>query len=195
MRKEIYATLYHKISTNDKPQHDRCPAGEDSWCSWQQAKVSDTLPLHEHKAAMSMTVFNAVQKIYEDLTADELLSRCLGGYTQNANESLNSVVWSMAPKCISSGKNIVDIATDIAAITYNDGLTGLLEVMSTLELVISTKLYEYCLEVDEKRVKAANRASSNFKKSAKKDLTSVRKKSEEENLNLEGVFYGAGIAE
>jgi len=33
MKKEIWATLYHKISTDDNPQHDRCPDGENSWCS------------------------------------------------------------------------------------------------------------------------------------------------------------------
>ena len=30
IRKEIFATLYHKISTDQKPQHDRCPKGQDS---------------------------------------------------------------------------------------------------------------------------------------------------------------------
>lgn len=31
MRKEIWATFYHKISTDSKPQHDFCPTGENSW--------------------------------------------------------------------------------------------------------------------------------------------------------------------
>lgn len=122
MRNEIYATLYHKISSDEKPQHDKCPVGTDSWCSWQRAKASHTLDVYTHKPAMSMQVFDAVQKIYEDLTRDDLLSRCLGGFTQNANESLNAVVWTIAPKAISSGKAVVDIATDIATITYNDNI-------------------------------------------------------------------------
>jgi len=33
MRNEIWATLFHKISTDEKPQHEKCPAGADSWCS------------------------------------------------------------------------------------------------------------------------------------------------------------------
>ena len=33
MYKEIYATLYQTISTDEKPQQDRCPVGEDSWRS------------------------------------------------------------------------------------------------------------------------------------------------------------------
>ncbi|XP_011866020.1 PREDICTED: uncharacterized protein LOC105561015 [Vollenhovia emeryi] len=135
MRKEIYAALYHKISTDEKPQHDGCPVGADSWCSWQKAKASHTLEIYTHKPAVPMQVFHAVQKIYEDLTREDLLSRCLGGFTQkNANESLNAVVWSIAPKAISSGESVVDIATNIAVISYNCGFRGLLDVMSTLQL-------------------------------------------------------------
>lgn len=35
MKKAILATLYHKISTNEKPQHHLCPEGPRSWCAWQ----------------------------------------------------------------------------------------------------------------------------------------------------------------
>lgn len=195
MRKEIYATLYHKISTDENPQHDRCPEGEDSWCSWQRAKASHTLELYTHKPAMPMQVFDAVQPIYKDLTREDLLSRCLGGFTQNANESLNSIVWSIAPKTISSGKTVVDIATDIAVITFNCGFQGLLDVMSTFQLKINTQLYNFVMEVDRRRVTAANRSASNNLKNTRKDLASLRKEAQEQNECLEGQLYGAGIAE
>jgi len=47
------------------------------------------------------------------LTADDLLTRCIGGFTQNSNESLNSTVWAMAPKTLNSSKKIIDIAVNI----------------------------------------------------------------------------------
>jgi len=119
----------------------------------------------------------------------------LGGFTQNANESLNSVVWSIAPKVISSGKTIIDIATDVAVITFNDGYQGLLDIMSILGLKIGTEIYNFCMMIDERRIKAANRSSFKNRKDARKDLTSARKESEEQILNLEGLLYGPGIAE
>lgn len=151
--------------------------------------------MYTHKPAMPLLVFNAVQKIYEDLTREELLSRCLGGFTQNANESLNSVVWSIAPKAISSGKAVVDIATNVAVITYNGGFSSLLDVVSTLELKISPELHNYAMEIDQHRVRAANRSSSINRKSTRKDLTALRKETDELNSNVEGQLYGAGIAE
>lgn len=33
MKDAIWATFYHKISTNNKPQHVYCPTGADSWCT------------------------------------------------------------------------------------------------------------------------------------------------------------------
>ncbi|GFW34690.1 hypothetical protein TNCV_953181 [Trichonephila clavipes] len=32
MKKAIYATLHHSIPTDQKPQHSKCPIGDDSWC-------------------------------------------------------------------------------------------------------------------------------------------------------------------
>lgn len=103
MKNEIWSTLYHKISTDSTSQHDRCPAGEESWCSWQKAKATDSLDSYVHKAPMSDEVFKTIKSVYEELSNDDLLTRCLGGYTQNNNESFNTTVWALAPKIVSSG--------------------------------------------------------------------------------------------
>ena len=52
-----------------------------------------------------------IRPIYQDLSNDDLLTRCLGGHTQNANDSFNSTVWRMAPKHLHSGLKIVEIAS------------------------------------------------------------------------------------
>jgi len=49
--------------------------------------------------------------------------------------------------------------------------------------------------IDERRIKAANRSSFKNRKDARKDLTSARKESDEQILNLEKLLYGPGIAE
>ena len=37
MRDAVRATFYHAICTDETPQHDRCPVGDDSWCFYQKA--------------------------------------------------------------------------------------------------------------------------------------------------------------
>lgn len=186
MKEEIWATLFNKISTDDDPQHDKCPIGEKSWCSWQKAKALNQLADYKHKPSMKITVFNAIKPAYEELSRDDLLNRCLGGYTQNNNESFNSVVWSIAPKTSSSGKLIVDIAADIAVCTFNDGLSSLMHIMELLHLQIGQSCYNFCQETDTNNIKTAERAMSEKAKEARKSSRSFRKEAEEADINLEG---------
>ncbi|GFV57006.1 uncharacterized protein TNCV_1678871 [Trichonephila clavipes] len=44
MKTAIYATLFHSISTDQKPQHFKCPTGKDSWCFFQAALARGEIP-------------------------------------------------------------------------------------------------------------------------------------------------------
>jgi len=195
MRNDIWATLFHKLLTDEVPQHDKCPNGVDSWCSWQRAKALGTLYEYQHKTPLSQQIFDAVKPIYEDLSRDDLLNRCLGGFTQNSNESFNSMVWSIAPKTLSSGKKIVDIATNIATCIFNDGLSSIMAIMEVLQLTVGHNCHNFCVETDARRVKAAERSRTDAAKDARRASTSFRKEEQEKNIDVEGQLYGAGIAE
>lgn len=47
MKEAIWTTFYHYSSTDEKPQHKKCPEGSDSWCSWQRAKAGGTLKTYK----------------------------------------------------------------------------------------------------------------------------------------------------
>ncbi|XP_014486301.1 PREDICTED: uncharacterized protein LOC106750446 [Dinoponera quadriceps] len=195
MKKEIWATLYHKLSTDEKPQHNRCPSDADSWCTWQSAKATNILASYSHKKPLNEEVFKAIQPIYEELTNDDLLTSCLGAYTQNSNESFNSTVWNLAPKNFSSGKMVLDIATDIVVCTFNDGISSVMNIMKVLNLSIGPNCYNFCLEVDALQVDQAKRSMSEVAKIARANIQSVRKSKDEENIAIESQLYGAGIAD
>ncbi|XP_067208399.1 uncharacterized protein [Linepithema humile] len=195
MRDAIWATLYHKISTDKNSQHDNCPQGADSWCSWQKAKAASKLHEYTYKEPLSDIVYQAIKPIYENLSTDDLLTRCLGGYTQNNNESLNALVWSIAPKRNSAGKIITDIATDVAICSFNDGYTSLMQIMQVMNIIVGTNCNNYCVEADEHRIKKAKHSLTDAAKEARKDLKHARKKSDEADEEAEGQLYGAGIAD
>lgn len=52
MKTEIWATLLHKSSTDAKPQHENCPPGPNSWCTWQVANANNQLSEYTHKPAL-----------------------------------------------------------------------------------------------------------------------------------------------
>ncbi|KYN13186.1 hypothetical protein ALC57_14630 [Trachymyrmex cornetzi] len=195
MKNDIWATLYHKISTNEKPQHDKCPVGENSWCLWQKSKASNTLHNFSHKTALPDTVFNAIKPIYDELSNDDLLNRCLGGFTQNSNESFNATVWSMAPKFRSSGKTVLDIAGNLAVCTFNDGISSIMNVMKALDMTVGTNCYNFCVAADKLRIHLSDRLLSEAAKEARIALKSARKEEEAMNINMEGQLYGPGIAD
>ncbi|XP_015187388.1 PREDICTED: uncharacterized protein LOC107072161 isoform X3 [Polistes dominula] len=121
MYNAIWETYYHYCSTDEKPQHEMCPGGEGSWCSWQQALATDTLSSYTYDyTTLSADVAEVIYPIYEDLSNVKLLERCVGGFTQNNNESYNQLIWKKTPKIVPCGSKVVEIAAYIAAGMFNE---------------------------------------------------------------------------
>ena len=100
MKNAILATLYHAVSTDTKPQHQLCPKGGTSWCFYQAALSQNRKPESHTKCvgtAIKPEFLKFLLPIYERLTSEDLLRRCTG-LTQNANESLHSVIWKKCSK-------------------------------------------------------------------------------------------------
>lgn len=144
---------------------------------------------------MNDDVFTAVKPVYEELSRDELLSRCLGGFTQNTNESFNAVLWVIAPKTVHSSKAIVDIAANITVCKFNDGLHSIMEIMQVLNITIESTCYNFCVEADERRIRGAERAMTEQAKEARRQQISTRKATNSGDINVEGQLYDAGIAD
>ena len=124
MKTAILATLYHCSSTDDKPQHTKCPALPDSWCFYNRAIAlgkqtgSHTKNVH---TPLSIQVLTKIIPVYQRLASNALLERCLEGRTQNFNESLHSMIWNRCPKHKSASKRKVEIAVASAVTEFNFG--------------------------------------------------------------------------
>ncbi|MPD01864.1 hypothetical protein E2C01_097409 [Portunus trituberculatus] len=60
-------------------------------------------------------------KIRFQLSADDMMLKCLAGRTQNRNESLHSITWRICPKHKNVNKPMLDFATAQAVANYNTG--------------------------------------------------------------------------
>lgn len=189
MKKAIMATFLHMCSTDENPQHHYCPTGITSWCKWQSSQA--TGQNYVHPPPLHADVQKHLLPIYEDLSRDDLLTRCLGGYTQNANESFNALVWRLAPKHLHCGPKTVEIAAYIAATVFNDGFTSVLKMMKCLELTIGSSANNYAQKIDEDRVERQNQRSESCTKEARLAKKMELAKQEEG----EELLYGPGIAD
>ena len=138
-------------------------------------KATNSLGDYQHQQPIHKEVFEAIKPVYEELSKDDLLTRCIGGFTQNSNESFNSTVWAMAPKSISSGKIVLDIVTNIATCVFNDGFSTILHVIDTMGMKIGPNSYNLCMEVDAERIKRAEESLSEGAREARIALKALRK--------------------
>ncbi|GBO37263.1 hypothetical protein AVEN_261938-1 [Araneus ventricosus] len=104
MRKDIWTIWMHFVSTDADLQHHFCPTGENSWCKYNQAKFKNCLEKFKHKSSVPRAVMDTIKPIFKALSNPTLLNRCLGGKTQNTNESLNSLIWNFCSKNTNSSK-------------------------------------------------------------------------------------------
>ena len=70
-----------------------------------------------------------------------------------------------------------------------------MEIMQVLNLTIGSTCYNFCIEADELRIRAAERAMTEEAKEARRQQISNRKATNDKDVNLEGQLYGAGIAD
>ncbi|CAB3247586.1 unnamed protein product [Arctia plantaginis] len=113
-------------------------SGENSWCSYQKALATTGVENFKHDyTPLPLDVIEAIKPIYEDLSKDELLERCLVGFNQNVNESLNQLIWRIALKKLSGSRQIVEFASYVAACTFNEGAGAFLTFLSDMNVSVS----------------------------------------------------------
>ena len=78
-----------------------------------------------------------------------LLLRCLFGYLQNVNESLNSLVWKHAPKHRFKGPQVVEIAAMSAVLAFNCGTASRQDVMKAANIPGGEFTLEGCKKMRE----------------------------------------------
>ena len=190
MIKAVQASLLHSNSTDDNPRHHLCPEGEKSWCKWQVAKALNKE--YHHKDPIPEAIVQLLKPIYSRLGSRLLLEKCVPGYTQNANESLHSLVWKFCPKVQFLGKDSVETACALAVSCFNDGAISLASVSRQLGLETSPLCKHYLLEKDLKRVQKSKYKSSEGGKKLRRLARRKRKGLQDKTEQSEDVMNAAG---
>ena len=143
MKKGIAAIIHHcseylvKVDGSDKKVcdddtlHKFCPEGLESWYNYQKQKVAGEIT-YKPKINIPEAARDVIKPFfsYEDLAGDDLLSKCLHGQTQNANEAFNNCIWRKAPKDKFVARRTLEVAVASAVIHFNEGGNGMLQVFN-----------------------------------------------------------------
>ncbi|CAN8010699.1 unnamed protein product [Ixodes pacificus] len=157
MQKAVMASYYHITSTDAKPNHALCPTGETSWCKQNAAVARNEAPPKHHYNLPSY-VSDALLPVYTRLSDQKLLKRCQRAKTQNANESLHSVIWSLSSKEQHASLFSVECAVAQAVLRFNCGKQRATSaILKELHLHQGTASAQRSSEKDHQRLTASNR--------------------------------------
>lgn len=153
MKKAIHASLFHCASSKDKDYlHLHCPEGSDSWCRFKKDKANRANTC-KHWNDLPLDVIKEIKPIFQRLSEDSLLNKCLDGKTQNQNKYLNGMVWERVPKLVIVRSEVLQLWVYDAVSHFNIRSQAAIKCLRLLELPLvnyawlnSSKLIRFELE-------------------------------------------------
>jgi hypothetical protein len=193
MKKAIMATLYHNCDIgNEAIRHQVCPRFATSWCLWQSDKITNK-STYKKRLSLPLVIKDLLVPIFEDLSRDDLLKKCLHGKTQNNNESINNVIWKKCPKTTYVSRKVLETAVNSAVVEFNDGNHGIKPVFHQLGLHFGPYVESNSREMDKIRIRVMTDKSSVPVKLRRKKLNSKRKGYQDKERDVEKVpSYSTG---
>ncbi|CAF4977030.1 unnamed protein product [Rotaria sp. Silwood1] len=165
MERRCRAALLHNIKQSDRElRHAFCPTGPDSWCSYEKDK--------------HVPVFlEILSPMIDKLTNSTFLCRCLRGMTQNANESINSVMWSILSKTKYHGYQSIRGAAALSSIFFNRGRSGLVKFFDQVGIPVTEELLDTLIGKDYKRIEKAEKNTQKTPNYQKTERTKTNRSS------------------
>ena len=183
MKDSIMAVLYHCTMLEDSEErHKYCPKGEDTWCLYQ--KTNQEVEKQSHY--LDKVFLELLKPTFIRLSDRALLFRCLPGYSQNQNESLNGVVWSKAPKHKFKGPKAIEMAGMSAVMQCKKGAKSRWAVIRAAEIPPGQHSEEGAAKKDNKRLSSSNRAALAIEKKKRKARNVSKAAQEQRDEETEG---------
>ena len=162
------------------------------WCRYKQTVAANKQVDFQHTNSLPKAVMDEIKPVFRDLTHPDLLRKCLDGYTQNSNESVNSVIWKHCPKHKNHGVTVVKIGLAIAVCSFNDGAMALKSIMTNMELTVGKFALDFFTAKDIARIKNAQRGAKKGSLEARRAKRRRRLAADEQQREQEGQPYLAG---
>lgn len=191
MKKATHAALFHVASSSNNNYHTHCPPGKDSWCQYQVSKVDNTVN-HKPGPGLPLDVIKHIKPIFQELSDDDLLRKCLHGQTQNRNESFNAMIWRRVPKDTYVGFNQFEAGVCDAISHFNVGNIATISTFKELGMEPGAYTVAGCSGGNVERVRNARRLSTDKRKLRRKIIRGRKKHKGDKIIENEGETYTPG---
>ena len=140
-----------------------CPEGSESWCGATRDKANTTNKYKHGPGIPTNIVAKHLKPIYQDLTSDTLLKKCLHGKTQNQNESFNGMVWERVPKTRYVTFEQLEFGFYDAVANFNYGRKATLDILCELKVEPGNYTVNHCDQLNKARIANANYKATDSK--------------------------------
>lgn len=197
--KATKAILFHYASTVENPQHDFCPVGSDSWCSYQRDITNNTTLHKPIKNPFPPAIVEVIKPLFDRLGDEHFLAGCERCATQNPNESLHHVIWGLAPKDQYTSPRETSLAVSLGCLLFNSGMeVTYAQLLPKIGLSVDEKMMNAWQKVDKKRIDTAEYKEKSAVKERRKKYKWQRANKADGFVHKEGIqyksqeFYGDG---
>ena len=121
IQKALYPLLDHLVE-----KHESCPFSKSSWCYFQKTLAlsvedSSITPPGLRLPYLNGDELSRLQDVFQNFASLDMFSTLTLDLTQNANESLHSLLWHNAPKGKRVGQYSLQASASIVVSTFNEG--------------------------------------------------------------------------
>ena len=102
------------------------------------------------------------------------------------NEAFNHILWQKCPKEVFVGRDTLEISLYSAIINFNDGFSGIKDVLRTLGLNVSKYVDNGVTQKDQQRITHSKRKSSEEGKRKRKKLRALKRGYIDKEMEDEG---------
>ena len=136
-----------------------------------EVKDDDTIsPVNLRAPYLSEPELARLLDVFQKFASIALCSAVTLGKTQNAKESLHSVLWHNAPKIKRVGQKSLQASAALAVTTFNEGSMSPASVLANLGVACSHKTLLYFARKDKERNRCRIKAVSDTQKRRRRIL-------------------------
>ena len=172
---QIQAALWNLLE-HLVENHVNCPFSTDSWCYYQAALAENSNdpsflipPLRA--AYLNTSEYGRAKEVFSTFASLSMCGALTMGQTQNANESLHSIIWHNSPKAKYVGQKSIEASTALAVSTFNGGEMALASVLHAMSITPSYNTLLHFARRDRDRNLKRERAVLETQKRRRRQLT------------------------
>ena len=139
--------------------------GKLSWCKFN-SDLETGKQTYKESSRLPSSFHDQLQPIFKRLSSNDLLIKCQKGLTQNANESLNHLIWDRCPKTTFCSKNRIISAVSEAVCCFNTGAgsKALILKAAGIKMIGQNTLKELQKEDNSRQKSASQKVSQKYRR-------------------------------